>query len=212
MSSTAPASLDDATDERRPRAARASKSPELDRKLVDRCLAGDSDAWRDLYELCHRNMVAALKRFRGARSADDLAEEIAARVWAAAVEENGRLLDRFDPSRGCLLTTYMSALALNEARSHFRSESRRARRETRFGEIRRDPVENPDELPLGQRIREFLDRLTPRERQFCEAHLLDRAGENPDMTISRANVWQLRSRVRRKLEAYIRTDEKPRDH
>ena len=81
-------------------------TPDSDRELVDRALAGQPGAWDDLYFRCHQPLLAAIRAIIANRTVDpNLVDELAARVWYAVVRDEGRLLDRFDPGRGCTLTT-----------------------------------------------------------------------------------------------------------
>ena len=94
-----------------------------DRQLIDLALAGDATAWEGLYQQCHRPLITAIRGMLRGRAVDtNLVDELAARVWYAVVREQGELLTRFDPARGCRLTTYLATIAKDEAGRLFRSE------------------------------------------------------------------------------------------
>ena len=182
----------------------AAELLKADRRLVDQCLSGQESAWARLFDLCHGVLLAAVRKQAGAgRCGEEFAEEIASRIWFCLTQDGGRLLDRFDPTKGCRLTTYVASLARHEILTYLRSEGRRQRREQRKAMTFQDMTCDEGEDGLNRQIVEFLGTLTPRERQFCETQLL--AAGNVSVIFSETNAWQLRSRVRRKLEAYLET-------
>ncbi len=183
----------------------ARPEAQADRLLIDRCRAGEVAAWEMLYRQCHGPLLLAIKIFLGRYSAgEDLAEEIAARVWFNLVDENGALLDRFDARRGCRLTTFLAALAKRDVLRYLRGERRRHARENAsrpsLGSQRAVPP--APEADFSVSLDEFLDTLSLREREFCETYLL--ANSHDDLgEFSAANRWQLRHRVRRKLIDFL---------
>lgn len=183
----------------------APPEAQADRLLIDRCQAGDVAAWEMLYRQCHGPLLLAIKIFLGRYSAgEDLAEEIAARVWFNLVDDNGALLDRFDSRRGCRLTTFLAALAKRDVLRYLRGERRRHAREnaSRPSPGSQRAVPPPPEADFSVSLDEFLDTLSLREREFCESYLL--ANSHDDVNaFSPANRWQLRHRVRRKLIDFL---------
>lgn len=178
-----------------------------DRRLVDRCRAGDVAAWEELYHQCHEPLLVAIRVFLGRfSSGDDLAEEIAARVWFNLVEHDGALLDRFDSGRGCRLTTFLAALAKRGVLRYLRSERRRQLRETAsLPRSRQRSRPLPGEAEFELSLTEFLATLSSREREFCEGYLL--AGdESAETEFSATNRWQLRHRVKLKLSRFLDGD------
>lgn len=172
-----------------------------DRQLVDRCLRNDAAAWDELYAKYHDRLVGLIRLMIRPRDGDlSIVDEIAARVWYAVCANKGRLLDRFDVSRGCRLSTFLAAIARSEAASLLRSEKRRRRRE-KLASRSEAIIGNADRtLEL---LLELQDSLTPRERQFVESCLVFES-EPSELELSDANRWQLRHRVRRKLERAFR--------
>ena len=178
-----------------------------DRRLVDRCRTGEVTAWEELYHQCHQPLLVAIRVFLGRFSAgDDLAEEIAARVWFNLVEHDGALLDRFDSGRGCRLTTFLAALAKRGVLRYLRSERRRQVRETAsLPRSRQRSQPPPGEAEFELSLAEFLATLSSREREFCEGYLL--AGdESAETEFSATNRWQLRHRVKLKLSRFLDGD------
>jgi DNA-directed RNA polymerase specialized sigma24 family protein len=204
-----------------------ASSPQLDRRLIDRALAKEPDAWDDLYYRCHQPLLAAIRAIIGSRSADaNLIDELAARVWYAVVRDDAKLLNRFDAGRGCSLTTYLALLAKDEASRLFRSEKRRRRRETVVATsdtkapTKSTPVPGAATITLA----EFAATLTPAEKSFYE-EITEARGQSSNghngtektngtanghtntntnsIARSQANEWQLNHRVRRKLERFL---------
>lgn len=189
----------------RPDLDAAPAEARADRYLIDCCRAGDVTAWEKLYHQCHGPLLLAIKIFLGRYSAgDDLAEEIAARVWLNVVDDNGALLDRFDCGRGCRLTTFLAALAKRDVLRYLRGERRRHARENASRPLAPShrAVPPPPEADFSVALDEFLDTLSLREREFCERYLL---ANSPDEVaeFSASNRWQLRHRVRRKLIDFL---------
>ena len=181
-----------------PARGRSPSAAEQDRELVDACLSGDIDAWEALYDQCHAKLLIAIRRQLGPGRQHDLelADEIAARVWYAVVDNGCGLLDRFDPSYGCRLTTYLSAIAKDVMSRLFRSEVRRHRRQAvalqgkTFAAL-------PDVPPIS--LIEFRTYLTPAEQQFYDNVLTSDTGATALGDYSQSNAWQLTSRIRTKL-------------
>ncbi len=167
---------------------------------MDRCLAGDAEAWRELFDQQHHRLLASIRSMFGPAVSDaNQAEEIAARVWLQVLGSDKHLLDEFDVTQGCRLSTYLSTLARGSAVEMFRSDRRRRRREAVASRHERQGAE-PSQYQEAWRVGEFLQCLTPREREFCLGVLLSR--ENGKAHYTSTNDWQLRSRIRRKLSAF----------
>lgn len=172
-------------------------------RLVDECLAGDPAAWESLFQQCHPALLTLTRLLLGTASTDgNLAEEIASRVWYALITEPQRRLAPYDPRRGCSLTTFLAGLARNEIRQYRRGERRRKAREA-IASLRQEQHARQDARQIGFLMDEFVDLLTPREKQFLQGYLLS----VPDARaprFSEANIWQLRHRIQRKLRGFLR--------
>lgn len=185
-------------------AAQPSEHVLADRRLVDSCLAGETGAWSLLYRRFHDTLVASIRSFLGRSSSDSsLVDEIAARVWYALVRNDFELLSRFDVRRGCRLSTFLSVLAKTEARLLLRSERRRRVREQAVSR-NESAVKNTDAATQSLSEAEFVATLSPAERAFYE-DVLKAAVTDPESAsrYSQQNTWQLRHRVRRKLERFL---------
>lgn len=176
-----------------------------DRKLIERCLAGDVVAWSILYRQSHDSLLATIRNFLGRAAQDrNLVEEIAARVWYALVKNDFELLAKFDVRRGCRLSTFLSVLAKSETRMLFRSERRRRSREQLVSRPELD-----SELSIGPTAlvsdEDFLGTLSPAEKTFYLDVLVASSEQRQlaQQAYSSENIWQLNYRVRKKLERFI---------
>lgn len=89
-----------------------SNSLDLDSTLVERCLAGDSEAWEDLVRQHTRRVYALCYRFTGRDSeAQDLTQDVFLRVF--------RALGSFRSTEGCF-TTWLTRLTRNLLIDHYR--------------------------------------------------------------------------------------------
>ena len=176
-----------------------------DRLLVERCLAGEISAWSEIYRQFHERLLSSIRNLLGRQGQDtNLVEEIAARVWYALVKNDHELLGKFDARRGCRLSTFLFVLAKNETRVLFRSERRRKSREQLAS---RSELEGGLGGELGKTLsdEEFLVTLSPAEKTFYLDVLVARPAERElaQQAYSSEYLWQLRHRVRKKLERFI---------
>jgi hypothetical protein len=173
-----------------------------DRLLVDRCLAGDGEAWDEMYRRFHATLLASIRSQLSPGVGNlELVEEIAARVWYSLVAKGGDLLNHYDPRRGSRLSRYLSILARSEATRFFRGERRRRGRERLASRKHADwggLCESLSRLDLE----EFLATLTRRERDYFELYLLRQPTTS---SLSPANRWQLSRRIRGKLKKHLQT-------
>ncbi len=175
-----------------------------DRLLVDGCLAGDPESWEKIYQLHHDRLLMTIRALTfGTHIGAELVDEIAARVWFSIVDNQGRLLDRFDPNRGCRLIAFLTGIAKFETLNFFRSERRRKRREEL---VSRDvDQQHQSQWHQSMEIEDFATLLTPGEKDYLAYEL---ACEHPgsDSTEEKAftdtSRWQFRSRIQKKLRAY----------
>jgi len=173
-------------------------SAEEDRELIDRCLAGEVDAWEELYRRCHPPLLQSIKvLLEGGVCDPNRVDEISAKVWYALIEKDGRLLARFDPRRGARAITFLRTVAKTEVRRHFRRQRRRRRRE-RIALCGRPAHQPADDDQTTASLWEFLDALTGCERAFYN-HQLGDADRKP----LSANGRQLRHRIRAKLLRFL---------
>lgn len=174
-----------------------------DAKLVARCVAGEPAAWEMLYAQCHDSLCTGIRSMlRGSSFDDNLVDEIAARVWYALIDKDGQRLAKYSPTRGARVITYIRGIARDEIGRHYRAEVRRRRRETVAAESRA-PAADSSDAASSPEVGEFLDTLTPAERDFCCEVLY---GDEPiceQTSRSQASVWQLTHRVYKKLTGFL---------
>ena len=180
-----------------------------DHDLAQRCVTGEVHAWEELHEQCNGSLLATIRVLLAGRSNDpNLADEIAAQVWYGLVENDGELLLRYDPSCGARLITFMRAIARDMMCRHFRSERRRLVREsTASSERPQHHATERDQFEIS--LDEFLETLSPAERQFCGAYLLSReqAGDASSANqMTQANLWQKTHRVYRQFVRFFGSD------
>lgn len=185
-------------------APEGNPSAHADWLLVQGCLAQEPGAWERLYRLCQPRLEGAIRAMLGSRRGDgELVQELASRVWFNLVQDDHRLLRRFDPRRGCRLTTFLSLCSRSVVKSHCRSERRRRRRERRMQATR--PPAAAQSLEGRWAFEEFVATLSPREREFLSRCLLACPSREDRAGFTAANTWQLGHRIRRKLRQYFRS-------
>ena len=176
---------------------------QADRRLADRCLAGEVAAWEEFYAQCHDPLCTAIRIMLGRPHGDpNLVDEIAARVWYALVANDGKLLARYSPECGARLITFMRALARDEICRHFRAEIRRRQREcSSLRERSQRGGIDAGQSAIG--LPDFLATLTPQEHSFCCEVLLAEPIPGGDISRSASNIWQLTHRVYKKLLHFL---------
>lgn len=182
-----------------------NSTPKSDRQLVDRCLAGDVQAWEQLYLQCHPVLMASIRLLLGLKISDiNLVEELAARVWFSLTTNDAERLARFNQDRGCRITTYLALLARDEAKRYFRSERRRKEREKHSSRFTANPQYAHAPATLSDSmLNDFCDTLTPRESQYYKECLLAPGDQKSKNDFTSANSWQLRHRIHQKLLGFL---------
>lgn len=177
---------------------RAAAQREYD--LVQRSLAGDQEAWRLLFADQQPRLLAKVRQLLGPMNRnDDLAEEVAARVWSAVLANDCRLLRVYDPRRA-RLSTFLGRRAFFEILMIFRAHTRRLYHETSYKRSHPEAVKMP--LPLKLVWQELDKRLTDSERSYLKNHLL-----RCSSTSQPADSFRLlHDRVHLKVVAYLNGD------
>ncbi len=189
-------------------AAIALEKLQADAALVARCVAGDVGGWETLYRRYHPKLIAAIECMLGRPQRDpELVDELAARVWYALIDNDGELLGKFDTGKMARLGTFVKAIAREKVRRYVREERRRGRREVEMCRTRSYPqVTTPDESHTT--LLDFRETLTPGEKRFLDSRFADSSISDGSPAPSDADnsprIWQLTSRLRRKLLAFFR--------
>lgn len=168
--------------------------------LIQQCLSGDQSAWHQLYRQTNEPLLHLIAEKLGHRANEELAEEIAARVWASLIFQDGKRLRAFDPQRGRLLT-FLAALARQQIQRLRRPRSRKGRHEVPLLDDQAVPCS--DDV-LQATIRDgFLATLTRQELKFWHEHLMPTPGAPAPPPLSPANYRKLKQRVFKKLHNFL---------
>ena len=183
---------------------------QADHALVQRCLAGEVDAWEELYTRYHSTLLIMIQTILDRETCDqNLLSELAARVWYALVADDGRLLERFDPRKGARLATFMREITKDVISRYFRAERRRRKRERigLYGKPQHGLARDNDPS-TALVFAEFLTTLTAQEKDFLGDNLLAPPLENGLDPESRSSTsgWQLSHRIREKLTKFLRKE------
>jgi len=175
---------------------------------VEGCLNGDAGSWHRLYSQFHEPLLASIHAYLGPKQFDQsLVDEIAARVSYALVQNDCKLLGRFDIQRGCRLTTFLSMLAKTQSRILLRSEKRRRIRER--GASRSELGFPQEEIPFEGNLseQEFVSTLSATERAFYRDVLVMPASHVRGVNYQPPEISQLRHRIKKKLSRFLKADE-----
>ena len=139
-------------------------------ELVQCCLTGDQEAWHLLFADQQPRLLAKVRQLHGPMNRnDDLAEEVAARVWSAVLADDCHMLRAYDPRRA-RLSTFLGRRAFFEMLMIFRAHTRRLYHETHYKRGHHEAVTMP--LPLNLVWQELDKRLTDSERSYLNNCLL----------------------------------------
>lgn len=180
---------------------------EADYSLAQRCIQGDVASWNEIYARYHDRLCRSIQIMLGPLSDGNLVDEIAARVWYCLVADDGKMLERYTPTRKASLITFMRLLARDEINRYVRSEVRRRRREAAV--FRQKSVGHDDAHHGGADVlSDFLATLSPPEQRFCHEFLMQSPedglidGLGP-AHLSSANVWQRTRRLYLKMLDFL---------
>lgn len=165
--------------------------------VIERCLAGDPIAWEVMFDRFQPHLVAYIRYLMQGEGGAEQAEEIAAAVWCSLCGDDYLRLQRYDAEAGSFLR-YLGLLARHEIGRWRRSARNRQARENRAA--RKEST--LDETERGLVLQEFLETLTPREREFCVGYLLSELDPTSLRELTTVNGWKLRSRVLKKFRTY----------
>ena len=152
-----------------------------DHELVQACLAGRDGAWERFSERT-RPLIAALVRRRLARFGlggdDHLVDDLVSEVHLSLIEDDGRLLRRYDPTYS--LSTWLGVLVRTRVNRHLRKSrpSTRARpdwTEDLSDDEADDALDRLCRKDARRLVRRLLDRLSPRDRRVLRLFYMDDA-------------------------------------
>jgi DNA-directed RNA polymerase specialized sigma24 family protein len=179
----------------------ASDEGTPDTVLVERCLAGDEEAWRSLFHRYQLALLAHAARLLGPAASRGLeAEEVAADVWYALALHAGRTLRSFDSRRGSL-ATFLALLVQQVVRQSWRRDRLCGRHAALADDT---PCRNVEIVTIGDtRWAEFVGTLSDGERAFLEHHLLAAVCPVAPSYASTTNARKLKQRILAKLRAFL---------
>ncbi len=173
-------------------------------ELIAACRRRDSGAWEQLFDLYHPPLLAVSRRLllRAGGSAD-WADEIAARVWFALWKNRAKTLFRYNSQQIGFLG-YLSGMARLEVAQMVREEVKRKNIEAwAFHWL---PRSTEGDFFARILLTDCKETLSTTESLFLDRYLLSIGPTNglePSKSMSRTNYWARRSRLRRKLCAYL---------
>jgi DNA-directed RNA polymerase specialized sigma24 family protein len=177
-----------------------------DVQLVQRCLAGEQEAWEEL----RRRHIPALARFiqqqlHGRKSARARAEEMAEEVLESLLVPTPARLRRFQATRAPF-PAYLRMLALQAVYLECRQDKRRKGRESALGQ--RDPADTwADDATTALLREEFVASLTPRELKYYRKELLGVPDPAGPCYFSPAQGYKLRQRILKKVKEFCKNEE-----
>ncbi len=193
-------------------------SPLSDLQLLERVLAHDEAAWRELLRrfrpLMVRCIASALVRHGQPRFAVSELEtdEIFADVCIQLLHGNLHKLRSYDPARGTKLSSWLGLLAIHTAYDHLRAHRRRPPVSASIDRVAEPATSAPSALEvLLDRERSchlrtllYTEDLSDRDRRFIELYYGQ--GLSPDeiaaaMGISVKTVYSKKIKIRIKLAA-----------
>jgi RNA polymerase sigma-70 factor (ECF subfamily) len=138
-----------------------------EQRVLDRAKAGDSDAFGELVILYQASVRGFISRFiSNADDVFDLAQEVFLEAYGS--------LERYEPAYD--FRKWLSGIAMNVIRQHFRTESRRMSRERRAFEeaLNRWHMESldpsTDAEARRERLRQCVEKLETRQAELVRSY------------------------------------------
>jgi DNA-directed RNA polymerase specialized sigma24 family protein len=189
-----------------------SGNPRTEQKLVNDCVAGNEQAWEELFKRYRDALHLRIRAILRSRSRDaNVVDEIAAEVWSTLFCRNSSLLGRFRADDQPL-STFLGGVARIEVLRFLRSDNRRRSRETSsnvLGWAAEIKAGDDGYRLMSVGLGEFADALTPHQRQFLKENLLNRVKHMGKTKLTATNRWQMRHRIRRKLLQFLNGQSTP---
>jgi len=185
-------------------------------ELLERLLASDANAWRELNQRYARLVTSCIQRVVARfskRVSVDAVEEIYATFSLKLLANDKHKLRSFEPSRGNKLGTWLGMLATHCAYDYLRSVRREpssvclTEAESLTSESH-DPCESAVLSERAQLVRELLADFSEKDRQFVTLYYQD--GLSPEhvaerLGISVKTVYSKKHKIQRKLSEIVGT-------
>jgi RNA polymerase sigma-70 factor (ECF subfamily) len=177
-----------------------------DERLIARASAGDSEAFRELYERHRADVARLVYRMLGGRNDfEDVIQEVFVQVYRSLKDFRGQ----------SKLSTWMHRVTVNVVLMHRRAARSRpvfAEEPPADGMLRSEATAPDEDADRRERMRAFgrlLDRLADKKRVVFVLHELEGVAPNEIAEIVGAPVLTVRTRLfyaRRELEAMLRDE------
>jgi DNA-directed RNA polymerase specialized sigma24 family protein len=169
------------------------------RVLVDRCLAGDGQAWNDLVRRFQPGLMSTVQRLLGKKARDAiLVGDLVQEVWVLLWKNSCRLLRKFDGAKGDL-PAYLASLARQKVHHHFLALNRKKSLHQRsLSQCQLDDLEIW-EAPLDLLMEDFCPCLTPNEREL----VFEKALGNQQSAFSQDYASKLERSVLKKWNLFV---------
>jgi RNA polymerase sigma-70 factor (ECF subfamily) len=177
-----------------------------DERLIARASAGDSDAFRQIYERHRADVARLVYRMLGGRSDfEDVVQEVFVQVYRSLKDFRGQ----------SKLSTWMHRVTVNVVLMHRRAARSRpvfAEEPPTDGMLRSESTAPDDDAERRERMRAFgrlLDRLAEKKRIVFVLHELEGIAPSEIADIVGAPVLTVRTRLfyaRRELETMLRDE------
>lgn len=185
---------------------RMSTALPVDERLIARASAGDSEAFRQIYERHRADVARLVYRMLGGRSDfEDVIQEVFVQVYRSLKDFRGQ----------SKLSTWMHRVTVNVVLMHRRAARSRpvfAEEEPTDGMLRSESTSPDEDAERRERMRAFgrlLDRLADKKRVVFVLHELEGIAPSEIADIVGAPVLTVRTRLfyaRRELEAMLRDE------
>ncbi len=188
-----------------------------DPALLEALLSGSEQAWAELLRrhgpTMRRCITSVTSRFRAVASPED-EQDIYSTVCLRLVQNGGKRLAAFDPSRGCSLAAWLGTIAIRTTYDFLRKHKRDAKRSSvsvleSVSSIDPDPFECYLGTERTNRVRDWMRDLNPRDRVFLEqicTENLDPKALAEDMGISVATVYSKKHKLIARLNRRASAD------
>jgi RNA polymerase sigma-70 factor (ECF subfamily) len=188
------------------------QSPEQELSLINSLLQGQARAWREFSALYSKVAIGCIRRiltrFNSVTDEHDV-EEIYARFCLELLQKDCKKLRRFDPEKGCRLSTWIGMLASNATYDYLRRIKRDSVCEPMpeaevFEATDKTPFEQAEMNERATIAAGIMRKLSGRDREFVELYFAEglEAEEVAErMQISMKTVYTKKHKITAKLEA-----------
>ena len=172
--------------------------------LVRRCFLGDAGAVQCLIAEYGDGAAVCLRRLaqHWGLSHPDLVEDAIQNLWISILEGDCQALQGYDSDRGAL-ESYLAVQAWSLLRRERRAGGRRKRREDWRRAVRAGEDGTALEI-IELDLTDVVANLPPAELAYWQQELIGSSADENMPGISDANGWQLRHRILKKIQAYLK--------